>query len=328
MRYFIAFAFTASLFAQEKLAETIEVHVVNVDVVVTDRAGNPVHGLTKDDFELLENGQPQTITNFYEVGGAPAPSPAPSVTPSTTPSHETAGGGAGAPPVAPDDVRARRFVICIDNYSLEPAQRNSMLASLRKFVDANMKPGDEMSLMLWARRLETVTPLTSSKADILRGIDSLTSRSRAGMSAAEEEERARQKCRETMQEVDEVDTPAPVPGSPSPGRGGNTSRVSFTWEDAWVGCEGEINAFADSEWGNARSLIGDLKSMVGTLAGIDGRKVLVLAGAHLPEHPGRDSLLWLSQQFVPYQKFMCEEAEICTFLNKTLSTFTGVVFKP
>src|SRR5205807_9284897 len=33
--------------AQEKLVETIDVRIVNVDVVVTDRSGKPVTGLTK-----------------------------------------------------------------------------------------------------------------------------------------------------------------------------------------------------------------------------------------------------------------------------------------
>ena len=67
MRYLLVLAFAASLAAQEKLVETIEVKVVNVDVVVTDRAGNPVTGLTKNDFVLFENGKPQEITNFYEI---------------------------------------------------------------------------------------------------------------------------------------------------------------------------------------------------------------------------------------------------------------------
>src|SRR5947207_15911391 len=68
----IAFSLLAGLIAlplaaQEKLVESIEVRVVNVDVVVTDRAGNPVTGLTKDDFEILDNGKPQKIQNIYEV---------------------------------------------------------------------------------------------------------------------------------------------------------------------------------------------------------------------------------------------------------------------
>ncbi|HEX8154352.1 MAG TPA: hypothetical protein VF698_14555, partial [Thermoanaerobaculia bacterium] len=53
----------------QKLMEVIDVRVINVDVVVTDRKGNPITGLTKDDFEILENGVPKVITNFYEVEG-------------------------------------------------------------------------------------------------------------------------------------------------------------------------------------------------------------------------------------------------------------------
>ena len=56
-----------------QLSESIEVRVVNVDVVVADRDGKPVTGLTKDDFEIFEDKKPQVITNFYEVrGGVPA----------------------------------------------------------------------------------------------------------------------------------------------------------------------------------------------------------------------------------------------------------------
>src|SRR5688572_21745609 len=61
------FLFSATLTGQEKLVETIEVRVTNIDVVVTDRKGNPVSGLTKDDFELFDNNKQQVITNFYEV---------------------------------------------------------------------------------------------------------------------------------------------------------------------------------------------------------------------------------------------------------------------
>src|SRR5436309_3353852 len=55
-----------------KLAESIDVKVINVDVVVTDKKGNSIPGLTNDDFELSENGQPKLITNFYEVEGKKA----------------------------------------------------------------------------------------------------------------------------------------------------------------------------------------------------------------------------------------------------------------
>ncbi len=41
-------------------------HLVLLDVTVTDKQGHPVAGLTKDDFKLLEDGQPQIIKFFEE----------------------------------------------------------------------------------------------------------------------------------------------------------------------------------------------------------------------------------------------------------------------
>jgi VWFA-related protein len=51
-------------------AITVDVPLVNVDVVVTDNNGNFVGGLKKNNFRVLEDGVPQTITNF-----APAEAP-------------------------------------------------------------------------------------------------------------------------------------------------------------------------------------------------------------------------------------------------------------
>jgi hypothetical protein len=41
---------------------------VEVTAVITDKRGQPVTGLTKDDFELRENGKPQAIS-FFSAGG-------------------------------------------------------------------------------------------------------------------------------------------------------------------------------------------------------------------------------------------------------------------
>ena len=65
----VALAATMAL-AQQGYFETFEVRLHNLDVVVTDAKGNSVHGLTKDDFIVLENGLEQRITNFssYDSG--------------------------------------------------------------------------------------------------------------------------------------------------------------------------------------------------------------------------------------------------------------------
>ena len=48
-----------------------KVRLVLVDVVVTNGKGEAVIGLHKDDFQILEDGKPQTISTFEEHHGAP-----------------------------------------------------------------------------------------------------------------------------------------------------------------------------------------------------------------------------------------------------------------
>src|SRR5215210_2513643 len=45
----------------------LRVDYVEVDVVVTDRQGNLVRDLKKEDFQVLEDGKPQTISAFTMV---------------------------------------------------------------------------------------------------------------------------------------------------------------------------------------------------------------------------------------------------------------------
>lgn len=48
-----------------------KVRLVQVDVVVTNDKGDPIAGLKKEDFEVLEDGKPQTLSTFEEHRGAP-----------------------------------------------------------------------------------------------------------------------------------------------------------------------------------------------------------------------------------------------------------------
>ena len=45
-------------------------HLVLVDVVVTNNKGEPITGLQKEDFEVLEDGKQQFVSNFEEHKGA------------------------------------------------------------------------------------------------------------------------------------------------------------------------------------------------------------------------------------------------------------------
>jgi len=48
----------------------VESRIVVVDVVVTDKQGQSVPGIRKDDFHVFEEGSPQIVTSFEEHKGA------------------------------------------------------------------------------------------------------------------------------------------------------------------------------------------------------------------------------------------------------------------
>ncbi|MGH9855898.1 MAG: VWA domain-containing protein, partial [Blastocatellia bacterium] len=51
-------------FVQQGIVVKIDTELVNLNVVVTDRHGQRVRGLGKDDFEVYEDGVKQEITHF------------------------------------------------------------------------------------------------------------------------------------------------------------------------------------------------------------------------------------------------------------------------
>ena len=129
MRLAAALAFVLAQTAP--FVETIEVRIHNVDVIVTDQEGNAVHGLRKDDFELLEDGKPQTITNFAEY--------AEMVDRRSRLSTEQ--GQAGLPVLhAPPP---RKLVFFVDHMSVHPQTRGRLAKNAAELLGKTMREGDE-----------------------------------------------------------------------------------------------------------------------------------------------------------------------------------------
>jgi len=62
---------TAAALAQKEPTFHVDVPLVNVFVSVTDKAGAPIGGLTRDDFQLFEDGKLQKIAVFERDTSAP-----------------------------------------------------------------------------------------------------------------------------------------------------------------------------------------------------------------------------------------------------------------
>jgi VWFA-related protein len=138
--------------APPPLVEKIDVLVVNVDVTVTDRRGQPVAGLTRNDFEILEDGKPQPVSNFYAVENAQAKS---DVRPEAA---------ADATPAPSLDRFRRKVLVLIDNLNTTPHGRNVALDRLETFVNEHFDDGRyDWSIATIDNRLHLVLPMTSSK---------------------------------------------------------------------------------------------------------------------------------------------------------------------
>jgi len=53
--------------ASAQFKETVDVHLVEVPVTVIDRAGNPVRGLTVENFEIIDQGKTREIKTFDKI---------------------------------------------------------------------------------------------------------------------------------------------------------------------------------------------------------------------------------------------------------------------
>ncbi|HJZ98540.1 MAG TPA: VWA domain-containing protein [Candidatus Solibacter sp.] len=129
----------AAALAQDKPGAVIriDVNLVQVDAVVTDSHGKHVTDLKASDFEILQDGKPQTITNF-SYHSSPVVRRA-----NTTPAR---GAGPVQDTIDPAAVR-RTVVIVIDNLGMAFENLVRSRNAVRKFIDEQMQAGDLSAIM-------------------------------------------------------------------------------------------------------------------------------------------------------------------------------------
>ena len=103
---------------------------------MTDKSGKPVRDLTRDEFTLIDNGKPVTITEFekHDLAAAPtagveAPAPEPAAVPEQA--------------VAP--ALNRKFIILFDFAFNTGHGVKASVEAARRFIDATVVPGDELA---------------------------------------------------------------------------------------------------------------------------------------------------------------------------------------
>jgi VWFA-related protein len=256
--------------ASAQFSEVMEVRVTNVDVVVT-KGGKPVAGLTKEDFEVYENGVKKEITNFLEVHEAP------SATLTTTSTNEAASPAAVAPP----SPRPRSFTVFVDNTVLSPARRNQVLPHLQKFLREQVRAGDRVGVVVWGPGLKVITDPTSDPARINDAVDQLSKWAAVGLDTRGD----REQFYESIESLIYMWSTRKQPGPDG------TSIVPAKPE--WTEGIARARSYADKAMHEARARSEALKSVIATQRGVPGRKVLVLITSSFSTNPAGEAFDYL-----------------------------------
>jgi VWFA-related protein len=158
----LAFAslLTGTAFAQAPMAQegeapattlTSTTRNVLLDVVVTDKQDKPVSGLKKEDFQVFEDGKPQTVTffepTFPSSTAAASAAPAPPLPPNTF---------TNVPKVAPNTAVN---VLLLDALNTNMGDQAYIHKEMVSFL-ASIPPGTRVGILLLSEKLRIVQGIT------------------------------------------------------------------------------------------------------------------------------------------------------------------------
>ena len=298
-----SFAFAAAaLTALAQTSEVIEVQLTNLDVVVTDSRGARIAGLTKDDFEVWENGTRREITNLSEIRRGPSP--------------EGASGTVvlGAP---------RRILVAIDNRTIPAPARKKTVDAIRQTIDQLLgASGDKLMVVTISGSSKPRTRWTADRAEIDRA---LTEIEREPAAARLDEAEVNNMFAELMSVAQgniggkasqmgrRPSTSVSAGGSQPGGRGNNTppSDEDAPVEDGRLAPGVDYNviltrarAFAASRQNEAKQTLGALTTSLNHFGEVPGgRRLVVLVGGTMPLFAGADIFQRLDTALKEIERF-------------------------
>lgn len=237
--------------------EVVQVRIINVEVFVTDRSGQSVVGLSRDDFELRVDGESVPISNFYsEVGGDQwsASRPTAPAVDSTFRSLEE---------VQADPAHRAHVVILVDHTRLHANNRKRTLVALRQAVDG-LGPEDLVAVVGLEGSLIFYSDFLYDRQALDRILDRIS----------------RVSVRSDISEVER----RLIFGELTRGQsGGILGRTSTANSEAITA---RIRSYATQEFNRSLRSLREIERVVITLSGVSGRKAVLYVGEGIPTRPG------------------------------------------
>ncbi len=249
--------------------DEVALTIANLVVYVTDKKGRAVTTLTKDDFEILQDGDPKQISNFKlytsEVVrselGVTAGLGIPEATPIPDP---TAAGG-------PQPVH---LVLYIDNQNLDPLDRNRVLSQTRDFIRTSLHPPAQMMVVAYQRSFEVLQEFTSDPSDVLKALRVV----RTYTGGRTERDSSRQDIVDRIQRL-ESERRA---GSSRSGAGNQSGGAE------WNQIYNLIDNYAKESVNNLQFTLDSLRQIITSLTGLPGKKGVIYVSNGLPMIPGME----------------------------------------
>ena len=145
----------------------ITANLVQVDAVVT-KDGKQVADLTADDFELFEDGKPQTITNFSYISNVNDATAAPAAKPTAKDKSVPV-----PPAVArPQDVR-RTVALVVDDLGMSYQSIGDARRLMRKFINEQLAPNDLVAIIHTSGEVGALQQFTTDRRMLTSAIDRL-----------------------------------------------------------------------------------------------------------------------------------------------------------
>ena len=221
---------------------------VVVDVIVTDKKGRPVPGLTAADFAVYENNQQQKVVTFVppvaagpeapavekNSGGTPGPQPAPPGAPHTA-----------AAPSKPEEREARdiasvHFItLVLDLGDLQPAHIKRSCDAAYKYLQKDVAPDDFVAIYWVDQSLHLALAFTKDKPQALLALDRLSGRASGGHLTTQARQETEQEIQDLNQEINGLQastglgvgataaTPGNGPGGAGSGAGAQAAEVQM-----------------------------------------------------------------------------------------------------
>jgi len=239
--------------------DVVDVNVVNVEVFVTDRQGRRITGLGKDDFEILQDGVPVEISNFFAVAR-----------PNRIDQLRDTEGRRSTSIAPGSDLPAEQqlnLVVYVDHFNLHPQTRKRALDELEGFIEDRMFQGDRVMLVGYDGQLKIEQSFTRDWDQVRDGLR------RMGKGKA-------------LRVQDDVERRLALRGI----------RLGFQ-EDQPEMAFNYVRSYIQEQRVELRRSADALGKTVRAMAGLPGRRALLYVSDGLPRRPGEDLLEYMRDLF-------------------------------